>query len=573
MDIHISDNIDDATNYNVIHLQTSGRNNRPHRLFFDLAKCVYNVIQNVNHKTTKTIIIFDNFIKYNPTWCAPSICPENIFNIDNINAYFKKYNISFMIIPKVQLDILKIEYGLKGGNIIDITDKLKACSSISSDYFSISEDININDLCGEDPALGYPKKLYLHYKINDNYFLAAEDELHSKITSKVELDLTKNIQLVKQNIEILKIEYGVLGKNVIDITNQIKNYFIFNDDEFSISNDVNLNTLCNDPLFGEPKKVYIHYKLNNNVLFLEMDEHSSKIVNNRKIYSTPKIEVTSAKIENIILEYEENSKCFVNITEMEEKCCKLSKISFNIAKDHDIIDIPTMDVNVNKRVAIRYQINSNNFSILSNNCGLKLNKNLDVKLINEEENEIEQMHDAYLFGKILKEMRFVNFHTINAMNYLKMYANSSSYSKINIVHLMVEGELAPFYKSNKMNPETYKKELDNKYYSMIDKYLEPSPHEINIILSSEIDNLDLKEYMDFRLFNNVFIDKNCADPENVQILALLVGKSCNNIFIGNYDCNELKNSISTTLVSHIIPENMTKVLIDLHNLKGKEILL
>jgi hypothetical protein len=441
MEIYLSDEADNITNYNVIHLQTSGRNNRPHRIFFDLAKCVYNVIQNVNHKTTKTIIIFDNFIKYNPLLRIPSVCPENIFNIDNINSYFKKYNISFMIIPKVQLDILKIEYGLKGVNIIDITNKLKACSSISSDYFSISEDININDLCGGDPALGYPKKLYLHYKINDNYFLAAEDELHSKITSKIELDLTKNIQLVKQNIEILNIEYGVLGKNVIDITNQIKKYLIFDNDGFSISNDVNLNTLCDDPVFGEPKKIYIHYKLNDNILFLTMDEHSSKIVNNRKICLTPKIEVTSPKIENLILEYQENSKSFINITETEEKYCNLSKISFNIAKDADIIDIPTMDID--KKVAIRYQINNNEFSILSNNCSLKFNKNLDVKLINEEENEIDQMHDAYLFGKILKELRFVNFHTINAMNYLKIYANSSSYSKINIVHLMVEGELAP----------------------------------------------------------------------------------------------------------------------------------
>lgn len=571
MDICILDDGINVKNYNVIHLQTSGRSNRLHRVFFDVAKCVYNVIQDVDYKTTKTIILFDNFIKYNPLLRVSSICPENIFCIDHINTYFKKYNISFMIIPKVQLDVLKIEYGLKGVNVIDITDKLKACTSIASDYFSISEDININDLCGEDPALGYPKKLYLHYKVNDNYFLAGEDELHSKITSKIELDLTKNIQLVKQNIEILNIEYGVLGKNVIDITNQIKKYLLFNDDDFSISNDVDLNTLCDDPLFGEPKKIYIHYKLNNNVLFLEMDEYSSKIVNNRKICLTPKIEVTNHKIENFKFAYEENSKYFIDTAEIEKNCYNVSKTSFNITKDVVICNIPAMDVD--KRVTIKYRINNNDFSILSNIHDLKFNRNLDVKIINEEDNKIEEIHDANLFRNILKELRFVNFHVMNSLNYLKKYAKTSSYSKINVIHMMIENEFIPFYESNKMTLETYKKELNKKYYSMIDKYLQPSANEINIILASETSNIDLAEYMNFRLFNNVFIDKNCVDPENVEVLALLVSKSCNNIFIGNYNCNELKNSTSSTLVSHIIPENTTKILIDLHNIKGGELVL
>jgi hypothetical protein len=500
-----------------------------------------------------------------------SICPENIFNIDNINLYFKKYNISFIATQKITLDILKIEYGLKGINVVDITDKLKAFCNISNDYFSISEDININDLCDEDPALGYPKRLYLHYKINDKYFLAAEDELHSKVTSKIELDLTKNIQLVKQNIEILKIEYGILEKNVVDITNQIKNHLLFNDEDFSISNDVNLNALCDDPLFGERKKIYIHYKLNNNVLFLCMNEYSSKIVNNRKICLVPKIKITSPKIENFQIQYEENSKCVIDTTQVEDKCYNFCNNSFNITKDVDICNTPIMDVD--KKVAIKYQINNNNFSILVNNCGLKFNKNLDVKLINEEDNKIEEIYDSYLFRNILKELQFINFHNINALNYLKKNANSSSYNKINVIHIMLENELTPFYESNKMTLETYKKELNNKYYSMIDKYLQPSPYEMNIILSSELNNIDLREYMDFRLFNNVFIDKNCVDPENVEVLALLVSKSCNNIFIGNYNCNELKNTVSSNLVSYIIPENSRKILIDLNNIKGKEIVL
>jgi len=571
MDIYLSDNDNNIINYNVIHLQTSGRSNRLRHLFFNLAKCLHNIIQNVNHKTTKTIIIFDNFIKYNPLLNVSSICPENIFNIDNINLYFKKYNISFIATQKITLDILKIEYGLKGINVVDITDKLKAFCNISNDYFSISEDININDLCDEDPALGYPKRLYLHYKINDKYFLAAEDELHSKVTSKIELDLTKNIQLVKQNIEILKIEYGILEKNVVDITNQIKNHLLFNDEDFSISNDVNLNALCDDPLFGERKKIYIHYKLNNNVLFLCMNEYSSKIVNNRKICLVPKIKITSPKIENFQIQYEENSKCVIDTTQVEDKCYNFCNNSFNITKDVDICNTPIMDVD--KKVAIKYQINNNNFSILVNNCGLKFNKNLDVKLINEEDNKIEEIYDSYLFRNILKELQFINFHNINALNYLKKNANSSSYNKINVIHIMLENELTPFYESNKMTLETYKKELNNKYYSMIDKYLQPSPYEMNIILSSELNNIDLREYMDFRLFNNVFIDKNCVDPENVEVLALLVSKSCNNIFIGNYNCNELKNTVSSNLVSYIIPENSRKILIDLNNIKGKEIVL
>jgi hypothetical protein len=397
----------------------------------------------------------------------------------------------------------------------------------------------------------------------------AEDEFESKLRNKLELDLTKNAQLESQKIEILKIEYGILGKNVTDITEIIRSHCVLNDNEFTISNNISLNSLCEDPVFGEPKKLYVRYKMNNDIKMACIDEHSSRLVNTFTICLAPKIKITNTKIENFTIEYEEASGLFINITEVKKKCYELNDTSFSIKETFDISSIcsfPRKDIH--DKITIKYKINSNIFSIVENNCNLKFNKNLDIKIITEENNVVEQITDPVLFREILNEVKFVTFHELNALLYLRNFSDLSFYRKINIVHLMVENEVAPFYEANNMTFETYKFELNKKYYSLIDKYLEPSADEMNIILSSESNQIDLKEYMDFRLFNSVFIDKDCIDPENVQVLALLVSKSCNNIFIGNYNCNEFKTLVSSSLVSHIIPGNVQKILIDLHNIKA-----
>jgi hypothetical protein len=574
MEILLSDSNQNIKNFNVIHLHIGARNDRLYVIALNIVKCVYNIIQNVDCETTKTIIFFDNFIKSNPSSKVTSVCPEDIFYIDHMNEYFKKYNIVFITLPKEKLEILKMEYGLKGRNMVDITNKVKERCALTNDYFCVSQEMNLNSLCDQDPALGYPKRLYLHYKINDGYFLVAEDEFDSKLKNKLELDLIKNSRLESKKIEILKIDYGILEKNVTDITNNIRNHLIFNDQEFTISSDINLNSLCEDPLFGEPKKLYVKYKMNNDVQTDCIDEHSSKLVNTYAICLVPKIKTTKTKIENFSIEYEESNRLFIDVTEVKKIHCNLTDFSFSIKEDFDISftsNIPASDLN--DRITIKYKINSNIFSIVENNCNLKFNKNLDVNLITEEKNAIEKITDPLLFREILNEIKFTTFHEINVLLYLQNFANQTYYNKINVIHLIVDDEFSPFCQTNNMSFETYKFELNKKYYSLIDKYLKPSADEMNIILSSESNQSDLKEYLDFRLFNNVFIDKNCVDPENVQVLALLVGKSCNNIFIGNYNCNELKTSVSSILVSHIIPENARKILIDLNNIKSTEIVI
>lgn len=572
MDILLLPTDRNIINYSILHLHVSKRNDRLYNSFFNIVKCVYNIVQKVDFKTTKTFVIFDNFIKRNPSSNINSLCPEEIFNIEYMNNYFKKYNIIFMTIPKTKLEILKIEYGLKGISMIDITDKIKEQYISSNDYFCIPDTINLNHLCKKDPAPGFPKKLYLHYKANDKYFLTAEDELNSKLTNKIEVDLIKNITFEKKNIEIIKIEYGIQGKNIIDVTKKIKPYLSFSNSHVTIPKSINLNSLCEDPVFGMPKKLYICYKIDDDILDAIIDEHSSKLAHIFTICLTPKIKTINPRIENFKIEYEEHEKIFIDMTEVKKKYCELSDISFNIKEDLDISNRHNVSITkLNSTIRIRYEINSNHFSIVSENCNLKLDKNLNVNLINEEDNIIKEVNDSSLFNEILNNIKFVNFHEINAINYLKKHIGSTSYSKINVIHFMVDGEVEPFYKINNMTFENYKIELNKKYYSLIDKYLKPCAEEINIILSSEPNNVDLKEYMDFRLFNNVFIDRGCVDPENVQILALLVSKSCNNIFIGNFDSNELPSSVSSSLVSKVISEKSRKILVNLHNIKNSEI--
>jgi len=574
MDILLSHDDKNIRNYNIIHLNTTRRSDRLYNNYFNIVKCVYNIIQNIDYKTIKTIFIFDNFVKRAPATQISSVCPEDIFQIDCMNNYFKKYNIVFMSVPKIKLEILKIEYGLKGIKMVDLTDKIKEQCVVESDYFCISENINLNNLCGKDPAPDSPKKLYLHYKINNKYFLACQNELNLKLVNKLELDLMKNIQLPKKNIEIIKIEYGIKGVNLIDVTNEIKPHLNFSTYHVTFSKEINLNLLCKDPVVKQPKHLYVFYKYGNDTLSVCLDEFSSRLINNFTICAAPKIQINASKIEDFKIKYEENDNIAINITELKKNCYELGDVSFSIKENLDfssIYDLPKTDVN--KRVAIEYKINSNYFSILAENFDVALTKNLNVKILNEEDNRVEQMNNPVLFKEILNEIKFVNFYNENAINYLQNFANPSFYSKINIIHMMVRHELAPFYESNNMTFESYTSELNKKYYSLLDKYLKPSADEINIIFSSESNNIDFKEYLDFRLFNNVFIDKNCIDLENIQILALLVGKSCNNIFIGNYNCNKLQTSVASNLILNLVPENTRKILIDLHDLTREEILI
>lgn len=574
MDILLSHDDKNIRNYNIIHLNITRRSDRLYNNYINIVKCVYNIIQNIDYDTIKTIIVFDNFIKHNPTSNVSSVCPEDIFQIDYMNNYFKKYNIVFMSVPKIKLEILKIEYGLKGIKMVDLTDKIKEQCVVGSDYFCIPEKLKLNNLCDKDPVPNSPKKLYLHYKVNDKYFLASQDELNLKLVDKLEIDLMKNIQLLKKNIEIIKIEYGIKGKNVIDVTNKIKPHLSFNTYHVTFSKEINLNLLCEDPVLKQPKHLYIFYRYGDDTLSVCLDEFSSRLTNNFIICGTPKIQTSASQIENFKIKYEENDNIPIDITELKKKYYDLGDVSFSIKEDFhssSIYDLPKTDVN--KKIAIEYKINSHHFSILAENFNIALTKNLNVKILNEEDNIVKQINNHILFKEIANEIKFVNFHNENATNYLQNFANSSYYSKINIIHLMVGYEVAPFYKSNNMTFENYKTELNKKYYSLLDKYLKPSADEITIIFSSEPDNIDFKEYLDFRLFNNVFIDKNCIDLENIQILALLLAKSCNNIFIGNYNCNKLQTSVASNLILNLVPETTRKILIDLHDLTREEILI
>jgi hypothetical protein len=304
MNILLSRDDKNILNYNIIHLNITRRCDRLYNNYFNIVKCVYNIIQNIDYNTIKTIIVFDNFVKHNPASQISSVCPEDIFQIDYMNNYFKKYNIIFMAVPKIKLEILKIEYGLKGIKMVDLTDKIQEQCVATSHYFCISEKLNLNNLCGKDPAPGSPKKLYLHYKVNNKYFLACQDELHLKLVDKLEIDLMKNIQLPKKNIEIIKIEYGIKGVNIIDVTNEIKPQLNFSAYHVTFSKEIKLNLLCKDPVFKQPKYLYVLYKYGDDTLSVCLEEFSSRLINNFTICAAPKIQTSASQIENFEIKYE-----------------------------------------------------------------------------------------------------------------------------------------------------------------------------------------------------------------------------------------------------------------------------
>jgi hypothetical protein len=91
-----------------------------------------------------------------------------------------------------------------------------------------------------------------------------------------------NILLISQEdiqFEVIKIEYGLRNISVIDVTELLKPYCI-KDKHFTINTNLELNTICGDPLPNTKKVVYIKYKVNRFVFHIEIDEFCGKVKKN-----------------------------------------------------------------------------------------------------------------------------------------------------------------------------------------------------------------------------------------------------------------------------------------------------
>lgn len=139
--------------------------------------------------------------------------------------------------------------------------------------------------------------------------------------------------------------------------------------------------------------------------------------------------------------------------------------------------------------------------------------------------------------------------------------------KINVVHLRLENDgIEHWSKQNKMNPSVFKRLLTIKYIELIKENI--NKEDITVVLTGDTNN-DVVQFMKEHEYNIMFIDKkfsgNQPGRELNAIIDLIIGRYCNNVFIG---CGG--STFSELLLKYIPDENdegfVQKITFDLNNI-------
>lgn len=211
---------------NIINLNISKKGGLTNQLN-PIINCIFNIIHNKKYNNKKQIIIIDNFNKdyQNNIYCSIN----EILDIDNINNYFKEYNIILIPADKINFEIVKIEYGILGLNLFDITDKIKEKYLINEKYLNIPNNINFNDILG-DPIPLTVKCIYVYYRINENIYMNTYTE-----------NRTNNIVINLENEEMNNIYSNTISpeaKTNIDMYNNILCNLKFRDQFYIYSDNI-----------------------------------------------------------------------------------------------------------------------------------------------------------------------------------------------------------------------------------------------------------------------------------------------------------------------------------------------
>uniref|UniRef100_A0A6C0L033 Uncharacterized protein n=1 Tax=viral metagenome TaxID=1070528 RepID=A0A6C0L033_9ZZZZ len=178
---------------------------------FKMIKGISSVIQ----QKGSNLIVLDTFLcDYDKNYYTPI---SNIFNLQEINVYLKKYNITLIDKHNFQFELLKVEYGTSENNI-DITQEIKEKFYENKKLF-INKTLVFNSLKG-DPCFNTIKKVWISYNLNGCIY---NDE-YSEV-------LHKNIDYTNENYKYV---VGVPNKNE-NIFQDILSCLIYNRKFYDLS--------------------------------------------------------------------------------------------------------------------------------------------------------------------------------------------------------------------------------------------------------------------------------------------------------------------------------------------------
>ena len=162
-----------------------------------LCNQLYSLISGIciSIRDKKNIIVVGNFSKnINTTNCCPI---SDIIDIDNLNIFLKKNNITLVDNNFIELKNVNIKYGITNNNK-DVTDKVL----ISSKKIIINKDMNFNLIC-TDFLPNIKKKIFINFDLNNMHHEFLYDEYVGHPISDIIIDFENIIYQDVKNWDIL----------------------------------------------------------------------------------------------------------------------------------------------------------------------------------------------------------------------------------------------------------------------------------------------------------------------------------------------------------------------------------
>jgi hypothetical protein len=152
--------------------------------------------------------------------------------------------------------------------------------------------------------------------------------------------------------------------------------------------------------------------------------------------------------------------------------------------------------------------------------------------------ELAKKHNNKVLESFIDEIYqnlYFNIHLVNhSIDFITKNIPDYKNKKINVLHVRIEEDgIQHWSRMNNMNTTTFKKTLIDKYINLINDNLKKE--DITIILSGLVKN-EVVDYMKNNGYNVMFIDKKFDITKSTReinaIIDLIIGKYCNNVFIG-----------------------------------------
>ena len=178
----------------IIHLKICPTGNGLCNQLYKIINCIVDIIHNKKYNKTHHIITIDSFNKHA---LQPSYCPiDEILDIPRINNMLQQYNILIYASNKVKLEHVRIEYGIHGIHVNDITDIIKKHGIINDTQIIVKKDISLNSV-SIDPVPNVRKNLYVYYNINGISYSTSIEEWDSRVLIPIQIDLNKENDTMK----------------------------------------------------------------------------------------------------------------------------------------------------------------------------------------------------------------------------------------------------------------------------------------------------------------------------------------------------------------------------------------